>query len=176
MSFYDSSTSLRLLSQPLSSPESIASDATLFPESSAWSTSCVDRSRSICPRSLQSSPRSVASWPLRSHWLPSSRRIVHLWGLGSILSTLLRSSERLERGMGMNQNRGVRRTMSGGWWRLQRRRNRGIVVFAGLVGFFFLVNWCMFSWLQHDPSARRKDLGVILNSTLPASLRKRLPV
>ncbi|KAI0518898.1 hypothetical protein KFK09_006335 [Dendrobium nobile] len=69
--------------------------------------------------------------------------------------------------MSLSESLGVKRRKNGGWLGRQQSRNRGIVLLVGVIGFFFLVNWWMFFRLQHDPSARRKESSVILNSTLP---------
>ncbi|XP_020582068.1 uncharacterized protein LOC110025761 isoform X2 [Phalaenopsis equestris] len=160
-------------SELISSPKENAGDHSIFPESSAWSSSFLDRSHPTSPRRLQSSPRSIASGVLRSHWLPSYPVNFQYCGLGSILSSLLSSCERSEKGIRMSQSQGVKRRKSSGWWGRQLRRNQWIVLLVGLVGFFFMVNWWMFFRLQNDPSGRRKNSDVILNSTLSAFPRQR---
>ncbi|KAG0475078.1 hypothetical protein HPP92_014764 [Vanilla planifolia] len=74
----------------------------------------------------------------------------------------------LGRGSGAKQSRELTRRKDGVWWRRQQWIP-GVVVLAVVVGFFFLVNWWMFSRLQYDPSAHREDLGHVLNSALPGN-------
>ncbi|KAK8955996.1 hypothetical protein KSP40_PGU006928 [Platanthera guangdongensis] len=69
----------------------------------------------------------------------------------------------------------MRRKKDFGCWRRQQRRNPGNLVFFGVVGFFFLVNWWMVSRMQRESSARRKDQSVSLISKLPATLKQPFP-
>ncbi|KAM0946627.1 putative GDP-fucose protein O-fucosyltransferase [Dioscorea sansibarensis] len=150
-------TPLELHLHPSPSPqEEIQEEGSSSPSSpSTWSSSFLPRSHSPTPRyQLQGSPRPLGSGhssPFSS--LGSSRFSHPPLGSESGWRSLVRwwsqtTEPRAKQRLWLNRRKG---------W--QRRRARGVAAWIAVVGFFFLMNWRMFSRLQESSDGSEDLLG-----------------
>ncbi|KAG0451451.1 hypothetical protein HPP92_026256 [Vanilla planifolia] len=148
------------------SPALIAGDSSLF----------LARFQSDNSRSWQGSPKTIVSPSVLSSSFDavegdqifSSRCFGLSWVWGSVFDVLMMISARLGNDVRLSRSHGSRSMKDGRWWRRLRRRTLTVVLWAAVVGLFFLLNLLMFRRLQHGPSARQEVLSDALNATLQA--------
>ncbi|XP_039121874.1 O-fucosyltransferase 15-like isoform X4 [Dioscorea cayenensis subsp. rotundata] len=152
-------TPLELHLHPLPTPQEEIQEEELSPSSSAPSagaSSFLPRSHSTTPRhQLHGSPRSFGSGDSSPFPLLGSSRFSHphLGSESSWRSLVLRwwsqmKEPREKQRLWLNRRKG---------W--QRRRARGVAAWIAVVGFFFLMNWRMFSRLQESSDVSEDLLG-----------------